>query len=213
MTRPVFHKILTLAAVFFSLWVVIRYLLPVFLPFLLGGGLALAAEPLVRFLNRKLRLRRGIATGIGITMAFALLVLALMLLGALAVRELSLLSGILPQAQLMVRTGLSSLQDLCLSLAARLPESIGAPVTQTVLELFSGGAALLAKVTDKLLSLATGLLSSIPDGALGFGTALISSYMISAKLPGIRSSLRRRIPDVWKAKYLPALHTVRDSVF
>ena len=212
MTRPVFHKILTLAAVFFSLWVVIRYLLPVFLPFLLGGGLALAAEPLVRFLNRKLRLRRGIATGIGITMAFCLLLLALMLLGALAVRELSLLSGILPQAQLMVRTGLSSLQDLCLSLAARLPESIGAPVTQTVLELFSGGAALLTKVTDKLLSLATGLLSSIPDGALGFGTALISSYMISAKLPGIKTSLRRRIPDIWKAKYLPALHTVRDSV-
>ena len=126
MTRPIFRKTLTLAAVFLGLWVVIRYFLPVLLPFFLGGGLALAAEPLIRFLNQKLRLRRGIAAGIGITMAFALLVLALMILGALAVRELSMLSGILPQAQEMVRTGLSSLQDLFLSLAARLPESISA---------------------------------------------------------------------------------------
>ena len=213
MTRPIFHKTLTLAAVFLGLWVVIRYFLPVLLPFFLGGGLALAAEPLIRFLNQKLRLRRGIAAGIGITMAFALLVLALMILGALAVRELSMLSGILPQAQEMVRTGLSSHQDLFLSLAARLPESISAPATQTVLELFSGSAALLSRVTDKLLGLATGLLGRIPDGALGFGTALISSYMISAKLPGIRASLHRRVPEVWKERYLPALHAVKDSVF
>ena len=213
MTRPIFRKTLTLAAVFFGLWVVIRYFLPVLMPFLLGGGLALAAEPLVRFLNGKLRLRRGIAAGIGITMAFALLVLTLMLLGALAVRELSMLSGILPQAQEMVRTGLGSLQDLFLSLATRLPESINAPATQAVLELFSGSAALLSKVTDKLLGLATGLLGRIPDGALGFGTALISSYMISTKLPGIKTALRRRVPEVWKEKYLPALHTVKDSVF
>ena len=213
MTQPIYRKILTLAAVFLSLWVAIRYLLPVFLPFLLGGGLALAAEPLVRFLSGKLRLHRGIAAGIGITIAFALLVLALMLLGALAVRELSLLSGVLPQAQEMVRTGLGSLQDLVLSLAARLPETVSGPATRTVLELFSGGAALLSKITDKLLSLATGILGRIPDGALGFGTALISSYMISAKLPGIKTALRRRIPGVWKEKYLPALHTVKDSVF
>ncbi len=213
MTRPTLRKVLTLAAVFFGLWVVIRYFLPVLMPFLLGGGLALAAEPLVRFLSGKLRLGRGIAAGIGITMAFALLVLALMLLGALAVRELSLLSGILPQAQEMVRTGLGSLQDLFLSLAARLPESISTPATQAVLELFSGGAALLSKITGKLLGLATGLLGRIPDGALGFGTALISSYMISAKLPDIKDTLRRRVPVVWKEKYLPALHTVKDSVF
>ena len=40
-----------------------RYLLPVLMPFLLGAGLALAAEPLVALLGRKLP--RGAATGIG----------------------------------------------------------------------------------------------------------------------------------------------------
>ena len=213
MKRPILRKILTLLAVLLGIWVVIRYLHPIFLPFLLGGARALAAEPLVRFLCDRLRLRRGIAAGIGVSMAFCMLVLVLLSLGALLVKELSSLAGILPQAQQMIQTGLVSLQDFLLSLAQRTPDGISGLLTQTVLELFSGGAALLSRVTDKLLGLATGLLSWIPDGALGFGTGLISSFMISAKLPRIRTFLRQRIPGTWKDRYLPALNTMRSSVF
>ena len=50
-----------------------RYLLPVLTPFLLGAGLALAAEPLVALLGR--RLPRGAATGVGVTVTFAILAL------------------------------------------------------------------------------------------------------------------------------------------
>ena len=212
MTRPFFYKFATLAAVFLGLWVVLRYLLPVFLPFLLGGSLALAAEPLVRFLSGKLRLRRCIAAGIGITMAFCLLVLLLMILGALAVKEVARLAAVLPQAQQMIQTGLLSAQDFLLSLSRNLPDGISGPMTQTVTELFSGSAALLSSVTGKALSTATGLLGKLPNGALGFGAGLISSYMISAKLPRLQVSLRKRIPPAWKEKYLPALHTIKTSV-
>lgn len=213
MTRPVIHKILILLTVFIGIWVIVRYLLPIFLPFLLGGALAFTAEPLVRFLCSRLHLPRGAAAGIGVSMAFSMVVLVLLTLGALLVKEISALSGILPQAQEMVQTGLTSLQDFLLSLASRTPDGISSLLTQTVLELFSGGAALLSRVTDKLLSIATGLLSWIPDGALGFGTGLISSFMISAKLPKIKAFFRQRIPAAWKDRYLPALHTMRASVF
>lgn len=212
MARPTFRKVLLLFASFFALWLALRYLLPVSLPFLLGGGLALAAEPLVSFLSARLRIRRGIAAGIGISMAFALLVLLLMILGALAVKEVTRLATILPQAQQMVQTGLTSAQDFLLSLSQRLPDGISGPMTQTVMELFSGSAALVSRVTDKALSMATDLLGKLPNGALGFGTGLISSYMISAKLPRIREALRKRIPPAWKEKYLPALHTVKTSM-
>ena len=212
MSRPAFRKIIILFAAFFAIWLFLRYLLPVSLPFLLGGGLALAAEPLVDFLSGKLRIRRGFATGIGISMAFALLVLLLMILGALAVKEMTRLTAVLPQAQQMVQAGLLSVRDFLLSMSQRLPEGISDTMTRTVLELFSGSAALLSRATSKALSMATGLLGKLPDGALGFGTGLISSYMISAKLPRIRDYLRRRIPAPWKEKYLPALHAVKTSV-
>lgn len=212
MVRPSVRKFLILFSAFLGIWLALRYLLPVCLPFLLGGGLAVAAEPLVHFLCQKLRLKRGIAAGIGISIGFSMLVLVLMILGALAVKELASLSSVLPQAQQMVQNGLTDAQDFLLSLSGRMPESIGSMMTRTVTDLFSGGTALLSRISNKLLSLATGLLGRLPNGALGFGTALISSYMISAKLPRLRENLRKRIPPAWKERYLPALQTVKASV-
>lgn len=212
MARPVIRKFFILFFTFLGIWLTLRYLLPVCLPFLLGGGLALASEPLVRFLCRKLKLRRGLAAGIGITAGFAMLALVLMILGALAVKELSRLSSVLPQAQQMVQSGLTAAQDFLLTLSGRMPEGIGSMMTRTVTDLFSGSTALLSRVSNKLLSMATGLLGKLPNGALGLGTAVISSFMISAKLPRLRENLQKRIPTAWKERYLPALQTVKTSV-
>lgn len=201
-----------MAALFFGLWLALRYLLPLVMPFLLGGALALAAEPLVRFFAARLRLRRGIAAGIGVSITLFMAALVLLVLGALLVKEITGLARVLPQAQETVQTGLLSLRDLLLSLACRTPEGISSLLTQTVLELFSGSAALISRVSNTLLGLATGLLGRIPDGALGFGTALISGYMISAKLPRIKAGLSQRIPTAWKDRCLPAVHIIRSSV-
>lgn len=212
MVRPNIRKLLFVISTFFVIWLALRYLLPVSLPFLLGGGLALGAEPLVHFLCDKLRLRRGLAAGIGVSIAFAMLVLVLMLLGALAVKEVRNLSSVLPQAQQTIQSGLTTTQDLLLSLSQRMPDGISIFLSQTVTDLFSGSAALLSKVTDKLLALATGFLGRIPNGALGFGTGIVSSYMISAKLPHIRNTFRQRIPKAWASQYLPAMKTVKTSI-
>lgn len=212
MIQPTIRKLIFLVSTFFAVWLALRYLLPVSLPFLLGGGLALGAEPLVRFLCLRLKLRRGLAAGIGVSIAFAMLVLALMLLGALAVKEVKNLSSVLPQAKQTIHSSLTSTRDLLLSLSRKMPDGISLFLTQTVTDLFSGSAALLSKVTDKLLSLATGFLGRIPNGALGFGTGIVSSYMISAKLPQIRNAVRQRIPKAWASRYLPAIQTVKSSV-
>ena len=45
------------AAAFAALFLAVRFLLPLFLPFLLDAALALAAEPVVVFLCRRLHLK------------------------------------------------------------------------------------------------------------------------------------------------------------
>lgn len=212
MIRPTVRKTVILLGAFLGLWIALQYLLPLLLPFVLGGALALAAEPLVQFLSGRLRLRRGIAAGIGVSMTIALLLLALLLLAGLAVKELSRLSAVLPLAQRMVHSGLMNLRELLLSLAGRLPDGISGLLTQTVLELFSGSAALISRVSGGVLGAATGLLGSIPNGTLALATGVISGYMICAKLPGIRSFLRKRVPPAWRERYLPSIQAVRYSL-
>ena len=187
-------KYITVAVGFAALFFFARYLLPLFLPFLLGAGLAVAAEPLVAFLCRRLHFRRGLATGLGISLSFCLLSLAVLLLCAFAIRELRTLAGILPELEDPLYTGINTASGWLRNLADQAPGELGRILTQNVDSFFSGGNALLRKSADFLLKLASGILSHVPDSALGLGTGVISSFMISAKLPKIRQLLHEKLP-------------------
>ena len=188
-----------------GVWFFIQFLLPLALPFLLGGLLALAAEPIVRFLCGKLRCPRVLGAGIGVTAAFCLLVLVVLIICALAVRELQTLAGILPDLENAMRSGMDSLSSWLMGLAQKAPGSLGPMLSGQITEFFSGGAALLDKAMGYLLNFATGVLSRVPDRALTLGTAILSSFMISAKLPHLRSFFRKKFPE---EKLRPVLGTL-----
>lgn len=191
---PAARKFTSLCFTFLFVFLFFRFLLPLLLPFFLGAGLALAAEPLVRFLTGKIHLPRTVAAGIGISISFSFLALTVMLLCGFVLRELRQLTGVLPQLEEAARAGMSSLSDWLLSLARKAPDGLRAILTQNVTNLFSGGSALLDKITGILLSLASGILSKLPDSALSIATSIISSFMISAKLPRLKNALHSRIP-------------------
>lgn len=191
---PAARKISSLCFTFLFVFLFFRFLLPLLLPFFLGAALALAADPPVRFLTEKIHLPRTVAAGIGISVSFSFLALAVMLLCGFVLRELRQLTGVLPQLEEAARAGMASLSDWLLTLARKAPDGMRAILTQNVTNLFSGGSALLDKVTGVLLSLASGILSRLPDSALSVATSIISSFMISAKLPRLKNALLSRIP-------------------
>ena len=161
---------LTIAGISLGAWLTVRLFLPILFPFLLGGALALGAEPVTVLLCARLKLPRGAAAGIGVTTAFCLLILLVLLLCALILREFSLLMSILPALEQSLSGGLSALRDF-----------------------FSGSSELLKQTFRFALGLTGGVLRRVPNGALILGTAVISSYMISARLPTIRTWLKHTI--------------------
>ena len=188
--KKIFTTLLALAAA----WLGVRYLLPVTMPFLLGGLLALAAEPGVRFLSGRLRLSRSAAAGIGVGTVFAVLVTLATLLLGLLLRQLRTLAGILPQMELTARAGLEALENWLMELAQRTSPGVRAVLQRNVLQLFSGGAALLDRFAGLALELAGNLIGRLPDSALGVGTAVLSAFLISAELPRIRGWLQNHVP-------------------
>lgn len=193
--NPGIKKVLTVLTAVLGIYLAVQYLLPLALPFLLGGLLALAAEPIVRFLSERLRCPRPLAAGVGVTMAFFLLALVIMILCALLIRELQILAGILPDLENTMRSGMNSLSSWLMGLAQKAPGGLGTLLSDQITDFFSGGAALLDRVMGYLLSFATGVLSRVPDSALLFGTGIISSFMISAKLPRLRALFREKFPE------------------
>lgn len=207
------RKITTAVIVCALLWLGIRYLLPLLLPFLLGALLALAAEPLVGFFHKKARLPRAAATGIGVSMTLVLLALLVMVLAALLLRELGALAGVVPDLEDTAVQGMSLLEQWLLGLVSRTPDSISPILTHSVEGLFSDSTALLDQVTTRLLGLASGIVSRLPDSALGLFTWLLATFMISAKLPRLKAWVSKHLPPAWHEKYSPMLQRLKRSVF
>ena len=206
------RSILSLGAVFVCVWLGVRYLLPLVSPFLLGAGLALAAEPLVSFLHKSVGIPRPVSTGIGVSMTFFLLAIVVLLVCAFVVRELGSLAGALPDMEQTARSGIARLQSWLQSLSSQAPEGIRPLLEDNVDAVFSDGTALVNRAVGYLLGLAGNLLSHVPDSALGLGTAILSGYMISAKLPRIRQWLSRRLPRERLKPTLDAWQRMKTAV-
>ena len=210
--RSGFKTVLSLTLVFFALWFSLRFLLPLFSPFVLGALLALAAEPMVQFLSRRLRLPRAVSSGIGVGMVFCFLSMAVFILLGFFVRELRMLAGALPDLEQAALQGIHTLRSRALALAGRLPESLRHLMQENLTVLFSDGASLTARASGVLLNFAGNLLSRLPDSALGMGTGVISAFLISAKLPRMRHWLLKRIPKERLRALIAALKRVKITV-
>lgn len=206
------RKALTLGIFAFAVWLSLRLLLPVSLPFLLGGLLALGAEPMTHFLHTRLRLPRSVAAGISVTAAFCFLAFAVLIFCALILRELRILAGLLPDLEDTARSGLSTLSNWLLAQISRLPSGIREILTRNVNELLSGGSALLDQAVSFLLNLAGSVLSHVPDSALILGTGIISSYMIAAKLPALRSWVSRSFSRERLKPLLDTLSGIKHAI-
>ncbi len=209
---PGIRKFITLLAVFLGVWLSLRFLLPLISPFLLGTALALAAEPMVAFLQKSAGIPRPVSTGIGVSMTFCLLAIVVLILCAVLVRELGNLAGALPDMEQTAGAGIDHLQSWLMDLSGQAPEGVRSLLENNVESLFSDGTALVNKAVGYLLGFAGNLLSHVPDSALSLGTAVISGYMISAKLPKIRRWLNRRLPKERLEPLLAAWRRMKSAV-
>lgn len=170
-----------------------RFLLPPVLPFVVGGLLAMAAEPLVLLLHRRLHLPRGVASGIGIALGFTLLGGIVVLLCGLIVREMGVLARILPEMETQILSGLDTAAAYLLGLSRTMPEGIRSMMQRSILALSDGSSDLLDQAVSFVIHLTSGILSRIPGGLLAVGTCILSSFMISAQLPQLRLLVQQKL--------------------
>lgn len=203
------HRFFFALIFLFCIWLAGKFLLPFLFPFLLGTALALAAEPAVRLGIDRFRLRRGAATGIGVTLTLVILLGIVVFFGALLVWEAGNLSNRLPQA---LRQSADVLESCLTTLSAKAPEPVGPVLTNSIHRFFRDSNALTDQAVRKVPGLLSGLLGVLPGSAMSLGTGVLSGYFISARLPVLRRRFREHMPTFWQNKALPMLHHLRESL-
>ena len=212
MTVPLFKKLLIILGALAAVWLGVKYLLPVLLPFLLGAVIALAAEPMVSLTEHRLKLSRTLSAGIGVSMTLVMLIGILSATGAILVRELGKLAGAVPDLEGTARQGMLLLQDWLVGMTEQAPEGVRPVLTKTVLNFFDDGTALVEQVSQRIPKVVTSALGWVPDGALSIGTGLLAGFMISARLPRLKAAAIRHLPESWNRTYLPGLRRVRTAL-
>lgn len=183
MTKIPSRKLIALLLGLVAIWAAIRYALPIAVPFLLGLGAALAAEPVVGLLDRRLRFPRWLASALGVTLVFLLLLGLVVWATALLLRQAGRFSAILPQLTTAAQSGLGSVEGWLLDMALKSPAQIRPLLTGAVTELFSGSGAMMEGVLRRGLELVYQIVPALTDGLLGLFTGILAAYMISIRLP------------------------------
>ena len=187
-------------------WLTGKFLLPFLFPFLLGAGIALASEPVVRLGADRLKLPRGAAVGLGVSLTLVFLLGLIFFFGALLVRELSTVAKQLPQ---MARQSADLLETSLATLSAKAPEPVGPVLTKSIHRLFRDSNLLTDQVVQKAPGVLSGVLGKLPGSAVSIGTGILSGYFISARLPLWKA---RTTAGKWQEKWLPALLHLKSTL-
>ena len=198
------QRTIVLTACTFAMWFGVKFLLPVALPFLLGGLLAVAAEPVVCLCADRLKMPRAAASFLGITLSLLIIVGLMVVLGGILVRQLGTLTGRLPD----VDSALQTAENVLLSAAEKAPAPIQSLTRTAILQTLDDSSALLGQ----LPGMAGSFFGKVAGSALGIGTGILAAFFISFRLPKLRTLAREKLPESWKEKYLPALKRFRESL-
>ncbi len=209
--KSLYAKIFLFFLLIMALFLGLRFLLPLLLPFFLAAALALWAEPAVSWMHSRLRMPRALAAGIGVSGVFLLLLTVVTLLLAGLLRQVPRLTGLIPQIEEALLVGKTSLENSLLSLAQRMPGSVGTLLRQWAEGLFSG-EQLTAPLLQRIPQVITGLAGKMSQGLFGLVTGLIASVMLSVRLPQIRQWLHSRLPQGFFARAQTARQRLREAL-
>lgn len=177
------------------LFLMVPKLLGFFLPFVIGWIVAMIANPLVKFLEKKVKILRKHSSAIIIAVVIAAIVGVIYLVISMLIRESKQLSGDLPNIIEQVGVGLNQLSIRIRDLSRDMPE----PISQFINNLLESIETNLMGFEPKegllTFSFASNLAQNIAEFFLTLIITILSAYFFIAKRDEIMAGFKRNMPE------------------
>jgi len=198
------NYLLFAASIFLVFYIVPKFIV-FFMPFVVAAIIALIAGPLVKFLEKKIRIKRKAGTAIVIILTIALVVFCIYMLISVIVSELSGFTESLPGIWKSVNATFRGLNDTYSVYLNKMPESVrewffsvGDGISESLSDWVSG-------LGEKTASAASNMLKNIPLTVVSVVMAILASYLFVAEKDYILKNfnkfvgpgIRRRWDLVW----------------
>lgn len=170
-------------------------LLKFFLPFVIGWLIAMVANPLVKFLERRLNLVRKHSSVIIVVAVLAGIIGGLYFLVGRVIIEIRLLVVDMPEIYEAVRLELMEALDSLNRMVARMPTGVQEWFNRTNENLGGIASSLMQKIAFPTVTVAGNVAKGIPGALVNSIVVILSSYFFIAEQDRIRDLAGRLIPS------------------
>lgn len=179
------------------IYIIIAKSIVLLLPFIFGWIISIVVEPMVIFLNRKLKIYRGISSFISIISFVLIAGLLISSLGGLLISELTNLSNRLPDLKLKVNDFIGYLNNKFQTFSIGISPNIAKSIYETLYNFFNS----LIKHLGVLATSTLNFVTAIPNFLLFILFTLLSAFFISKDKEKIYKFIILYIPSsVFKNK-------------
>lgn len=183
-----------------AVWLGVRFLLPLLLPFVVGLAAARLTLGPVRFLRRRGRLPDWLSSALVILGLYALLGLGFYWLCRMGCGELARFTQELPLLLQSMEEPTKRLHDWLDGLTSCAPALLQRTLRESVDGFFSSGRLLAEKGYAWLFSFASGAIAGLPDLMLFLVAMIASSVMFSSQYDTLRELARKKLPRAFLDK-------------
>lgn len=191
-------KILCNLAAFILILFCLIFLLPkivmFFMPFVIGFLLSLIANPLVRFLEKKLKIKRKYGTFLTIVLVIALIVFACYGAGVLLAVGIRGFMEYLPTMSENAGIELAAALEKLQSLLHKIPALANLNVKELSVFLQDTLGSLVSDYKEPTFSAISGFATSIPDILVSVIMGLLATYFFIADRDRVIAAFKRHIP-------------------
>lgn len=166
-----------------------------FMPFIIGWIIALIAGPVVRFLEKKLKIRRKAGSAFVIIAVIGLVVLAGYLIVSNLVRELAGFVNDLPQMWDSLQEDFDAIAKNLSVIYDKLPVNIQNTIDNITASASDIAGDFIGKLSSPTIAAVGNFAKQLPTFIIGLIMCLLSSYLFVAEKEQIAQGMKKYMPE------------------
>lgn len=205
------NYVLLLLSIVFVLWLLPKAIV-YFMPFVIAVIIALIASPLVRFLERKIKIRRKAGTAVVIILTIAIVVFVMYLLISLLITEISGFTVSIPKIWNTISDTMRSANDNWAVYLTNLPEGFGKWLDTTADGISESLSVWVSAFGEKTADFAGNLVKNLPLTIVGIIMCILASYLFVAERDYLNSLAGKLVNPFIKKRWDVIRGTLKTAV-
>lgn len=193
-------------------FVVLPKILMYFMPFVIAGIIALIANPVVRFLEKRMKIVRKAGTAFVIIIVIALIIFLGYLIIAKIIDEIVSFAADVPELWRRTEHTLRSAMGVYNVYLNKMPVSVQNWLNEATNNFGSGLTDWLSGLRSPIADMTSGLAQNLPLVIIGIIMSILASYFFLAEREYLLRFMRHIIPEQVMRRWNIVYATMRDAV-